>query len=186
MNWPSSKYVNMNTFIDSRHYVCHSPIIDQDVDQVRSNNSSWHWRFINKATEIFSTIYSTWYDQSINLIICTSKTTTLWNVARVCPICKSWETNDNLNCKPICILYVKPLLKHVHIHMYAYLQVPNHVITYKHPNHVTTCKYVNHLTTYYLQPWVPFHVQWVKAYVEIHLRLNWNAVWSSLLSLLIS
>ncbi len=41
----------------------------------------------------------------------------------------------------------------------------------KHPNHVTTC---------YVQQYVPFHVQWHKAYAELNLTWNWHAVWPSL------
>ncbi len=45
-------------------------------------------------------------------------------------------------------------------------------------------KHPIHMTTYYVQPCVPFHVQWVKAYPELNLTWNWHADWPSLLSLL--
>ncbi len=37
-------------------------------------------------------------------------------------------------------------------------------------------KHPNHVTIYYVQPYISFHVQWVKTYAELNLTWNWHIV----------
>ncbi len=63
----------------------------------------------------------------INLSIKVGKFPTLWKLARVCPIFKKGKRNAAPNYRPISILSVlsKIIERHVHTHLYNFLNVHN-------------------------------------------------------------
>ncbi len=63
-------------------------------------------------------------------------------------------------CKTNCMLYITDVCIPPGLFGVTFWELRTETNIIKHPNHVTT---------YYIQPSVPFHVEWVKVYAELNL-----------------